>query len=63
MKCPKIKLKHGKDPDSKFDPRQLKVGIKVETEHTNCKSIAKQIAKAHLSEDKNYYIKLRKAKL
>lgn len=46
--------------DSDFDPRQLAAGIKVEMEHTKDKSIAKEIAKDHLTEDKNYYIKLAK---
>lgn len=51
----KVKLKHGMEPDSKFNKKQLKMGIKVETEHTNDKSIAKQIAKAHLNEFPTYY--------
>lgn len=51
----KIKLKHGDDPDSDFDPIQLQKGIKVEMEHTDDENIAKQIAKAHLTEIKNYY--------
>jgi hypothetical protein len=55
-----IKLKHGDDPDDKFDADQLKMGIEVETEHTNDKSLAKQIAKAHLAEDPKYYTKLKK---
>lgn len=62
MKCP-IKFKHGGVPDSKFNPQQLKWGIKVEQEHTNSKCLAKQIAKAHLLEHKDYYTRLRKAKL
>jgi hypothetical protein len=56
----KIKLKKANVPDSKFDSKQLAKGIKVEHEHTNDKSIAKAIAKAHLSEDPKYYIKLAK---
>jgi len=62
MKCP-IMLKHGKMPDSKFNKIQLRNGIKVEKEHTNNTCIAKQIAKAHLTEKKNYYILLKKYKL
>ena len=58
-----MKLKHGNVPDSKFDKIQLKMGIRVETEHTDSKTLAKQIAKAHLMEDKKYYTKLRKAGL
>jgi len=45
-------------PDSHFDPVQLKRGTIVELEHTTSWGIAKQIAKHHLLEDKNYYNKL-----
>jgi hypothetical protein len=55
-----LKLKHGEDPDENFDPVQLKAGTKVEMEHTTDPSIAKQIAKAHLSEFPNYYKGLKK---
>lgn len=61
-KCP-YRLKHGHDPDSKFDKRQLRMGMKVEMEHTYCSKIAKMIAKAHLNERKNYYTLLNKAGL
>lgn len=47
-------------PDSKFDIKKLKVGIKEESEHTNNKSIAKEIAKDHLIDDSNYYQKIKK---
>jgi len=47
-------------PDSDFDPIQLKKGIKVESEHTKDPNIAKEIAKDHLTEDPEYYIKLNK---
>lgn len=56
----KIKLKHGTDPDSMFNRNQLKMGVKVETEHTNDRSIARQIAKAHLTEFPTYYTYLSK---
>jgi hypothetical protein len=62
-KCSPSELKHGSDPDTIFNRSQLKAGIKVETEHTNDRSLAKAIAKAHLSEDKAYYTKLKEAKL
>jgi len=62
MKCP-IMLKHGRVPDSKFNKIQLRNGIKVEKEHTNNPCIAKQIAKAHLLEKKNYYKILKKVGL
>ena len=47
-------------PDSDFDPKQLEIGIKHEMEHTKDRGIAKEIAKDHLSEDPNYYKKLKK---
>jgi hypothetical protein len=46
-----------------YDPEQLAAGIKVESEHTPYKAIAKIIAKHHLSEDPLYYTKLAKEKL
>ena len=55
-----MKLKWGKVPDAKFSKVQLKMGVKVETEHTNNKKIAKEIAKAHLHEFPNYYTALSK---
>lgn len=45
-------------PDSDFNDKQLQKGLKVEMEHTDDKEIAKEIAKDHLTEDKDYYIKL-----
>lgn len=47
-------------PDDKFDPKQLKMGIDHELEHTTDKEKAKQIAKDHLIEDPNYYTKIKK---
>lgn len=47
-------------PDSDFDTQQLKNGIETELEHTKDPSVAKEIAKDHLSEDPNYYKKLKK---
>jgi hypothetical protein len=35
--------------------QMLELGTLVELEHTNNKGAAKQIAKAHLSEDPKYY--------
>jgi hypothetical protein len=52
-------LAEGMKP-SEFDPIQLKAGIKVEMEHTTDKDIASEIARDHLAEDKDYYIKLKK---
>lgn len=43
----------------KFLKKQLDKGIKIEKEHTNNELMAKEIAMDHLSEDPNYYIKLK----
>jgi hypothetical protein len=43
---------------AQFDPADLKVGTKVEMEHTTNRQIAKQIAEHHLLEDPLYYQKL-----
>jgi hypothetical protein len=56
----KIKLKKGNIPDKKFNKKELTKGTKLEKEHTNDKKIAKQIAKAHLSESPEYYKELSK---
>lgn len=53
-----IKLKGGDTPDDQFDADQLSKGTTVELEHTDDPKIAKQIAKAHLLESPEYYIKL-----
>jgi hypothetical protein len=42
----------------KFDPAQVKKGIKVEMEHTSDERIAERIAKDHLSEIPDYYDRL-----
>ena len=47
-------------PDSKFDPKELAMGIKVEKEHTKNEIIAKLIAKDHLKEFSDYYSRLQK---
>lgn len=47
-------------PDSKFDSKELALGIKVEHEHTKNEIVAKLIAKDHLSEMPDYYSKLEK---
>lgn len=39
---------------------QLKMGVKVEMEHTDDPKIAREIAMDHLVEDPNYYTKLDK---
>lgn len=42
------------------DPKELKMGMKVEMEHTDDKQIAKKIALDHLSEMDDYYTRLAK---
>lgn len=51
-------LASGKKPED-FDQEQLAAGIKVEMEHTTNEDIAREIAMDHLSEDPNYYKKLK----
>ena len=48
------------NPDTEYDPIQLKMGIEVEMEHTNNRKVAERIAKQHLSELPDYYTKLKK---
>lgn len=48
---------------SKIDPNQLEMGIKVEMEHTHDPALAKEIALDHLTEDPQYYDKLKGAGL
>ena len=45
-------------PDFVFDSMELARGIEVELEHTTDINVAKDIAKDHLLEDRNYYKKL-----
>jgi len=51
--------KHKDSPDSEFDPNELAMGIKIESEHSDNPEICKEIAKDHLSEIKNYYTLLK----
>ena len=44
-------------PDSEFDPKQLAKGIEIEMEHVDNPELAKEIAKDHLAEVPNYYLK------
>ena len=43
-----------------YDPSQIEMGIKVESEHTSSQFIAERIAKDHLSEFPDYYTRLAK---
>jgi len=51
-------LADGKSP-SDFDQDKLDEGVKVELEHTSDRSIATEIAMDHLTEDQDYYSKLK----
>jgi hypothetical protein len=46
--------------DTDFDSKELDMGIEVELEHTNDRSLSKDIAKDHLEEFPNYYTELKK---
>lgn len=46
-------------PDSMFNPMAIWAGTKVEKEHTGDTTVAKEIAKDHLTEDPLYYGKLK----
>lgn len=50
--------KHNNVSNSKFDPVELAMGVKIEHEHTNDKDVAENIAKDHLSEIPDYYSRL-----
>jgi hypothetical protein len=42
-----------------FPPKKVREGQRVEMEHTNSKAVAREIASDHLTEDPNYYEKLK----
>lgn len=46
--------------DSQFDKKELELGIKIESEHTKSKLVARLIALDHLSEMPDYYTHLEK---
>ena len=52
--------RHNNISDSKFNKKQLKLGIDVEKEHSDDPEISKRIAKDHLSELPDYYTRLNK---
>jgi hypothetical protein len=54
------RAKDKKLDEKKVDKEQLKMGIKVEMEHTNNPTIAKRIALDHLAEISDYYTRLKK---
>lgn len=47
-------------PDSDFPKDQMRMGIKVESEHTSNKAQQKEIAKDHITEDDKYYSNIKK---
>lgn len=50
--------KHSDVPDDQFNQEELQKGIEIEKEHTDDPELAKQIAKDHLSEVRDYYTRL-----
>ena len=59
-------LKGGRGDDAKigdFDPVQVRMGLKVEKEHTDNPRIALKIVLDHLREKKDYYSRLKRAGL
>lgn len=50
-------------PDRVFLSKELLKGVMHESEHTKNKSMAKEIAKDHLTENKHYYTALNKANI
>lgn len=44
----------------KYDQKELKMGIKIEMEHTEDAEVAKKIAMDHLDEIPDYYTRLTK---
>lgn len=57
MSIDAIAKKHGVSRDVIID--QLKLGVRVEMEHTNDKKVALEIAMDHLWEMKDYYTRLK----
>jgi len=49
-----------KGKDTKHDPKELEMGIKVEMEHTTDPTISRKIAMDHLVEIPDYYTRLAK---
>lgn len=49
--------------DSQFDAEEIKMGHKVEREHSKDNEVVGEIVRDHLSEDPRYYSKLKAAKL
>ena len=49
-----------KDFKGLFDPKEIKMGIEVEMEHTSSKFLAERISKDHLAEFPDYYTRLAK---
>lgn len=54
------KAKKEKFTEKDANPNELKMGIKIEHEHTKNKTIAKRIALDHLAELPDYYTRLKK---
>lgn len=52
--------KADRDEPSDFPKEQIRMGVKVEREHTKNPAVAKEIAMDHLTEGRDYYTRLRK---
>ena len=64
MRCvvPKALFKYARRPKGVSD-KTVNQGIKVEMEHTRCRGVARTIALQHLAEKKDYYSRLKRARL
>ena len=60
MPLGKLKIPKWFKPNAKihYNKAQLKIGTKIELEHTTSKQIARRIAKHHLAEIPDYYTRL-----
>jgi hypothetical protein len=52
--------KHRDVPITKYCPKQVKIGLEIEKEHSDNPEIAGQITKDHLAEFPDYYTRLLK---
>ena len=51
------------ESDGKFDKVQLRMGTKIEMEHTTDRKLARKIATHHLEEHPKYYTFLKKMEM
>jgi len=48
----------GRPPSRQVDPKQYKLGMKIEMEHTTLRWVAERLVLNHLAEYPNYYTNL-----